>query len=276
VFERTTSDLSFRIQQAALKTLRDGEALNPYLLRVLVDNRYEPYQPAGVSHSNLNAAQAEAFRRSLTVPDLLLVLGPPGTGKTKTIAGIAHAHAARRERVLVTAKNNKAVDNVLERLSGLTVIRTGHEDRVSEQVRDRLIDRQARHLQAQIIAQTESYAQRLAELMPHMDELKHSGSRLLGQMDQLMEMEEQLQNAQHARDTASRRIHALHGAEIQRRKNALTQQAWQLEHIEERLNLLAEEHQTAEARRSSRLLGWLWAWWSVYLASRIRRRSEEH
>ena len=68
----------------------------------------------------------EAVRRALRVPDLLCVLGPPGSGKAHVAAQIAGAAAARGERVLVAARSGAAVDEVLARLPDeLIAIRAG-------------------------------------------------------------------------------------------------------------------------------------------------------
>ncbi|MEV7970652.1 AAA domain-containing protein [Sphaerisporangium sp. NPDC088356] len=58
-----------------------------------------------------------AFRRALAVPDMLLVLGPPGTGKTRTITEIAVACTGRGERVLITSHTNRAVWSSCRRTS---------------------------------------------------------------------------------------------------------------------------------------------------------------
>jgi len=70
-----------------------------------------------------NPAQDEAVRRSLGAEDYALVHGPPGTGKTYTIARIVRELVARGERVLLAAFTNRAVDNALDALRG-----QGYED----------------------------------------------------------------------------------------------------------------------------------------------------
>ncbi|MFN9974841.1 MAG: AAA domain-containing protein, partial [Phycisphaerae bacterium] len=45
--------------------------------------------------------------------------GPPGTGKTTTVAEVIRQLVARGERVLACAPSNTGVDNLLERLIGL-------------------------------------------------------------------------------------------------------------------------------------------------------------
>ena len=77
-----------------------------------------------------NAAQNRAVRLAVDADDLALIHGPPGTGKTHTIARIVEALIDRGERVLLSAFTNRAVDNALEavRDRGITdVARVGTE-----------------------------------------------------------------------------------------------------------------------------------------------------
>jgi DNA replication ATP-dependent helicase Dna2 len=63
-----------------------------------------------------NPAQDEAVSMALGADDFALVHGPPGTGKTYTIARAVRAMVERGERVLLSAFTNRAVDNCLEAL----------------------------------------------------------------------------------------------------------------------------------------------------------------
>jgi DNA replication ATP-dependent helicase Dna2 len=63
-----------------------------------------------------NAAQDEAVSLAVRAEDFALVHGPPGTGKTYTLARTVRALVDRGERVLLSAFTNRAVDNALEAL----------------------------------------------------------------------------------------------------------------------------------------------------------------
>mgnify|MGYP000722273720 CR=1 FL=1 len=73
--------------------------------------------------------------------DYRVIKGPPGTGKTTTIATIACEAAERGQRVLITSHTNVAVDNALERILTLRpnladkVVRIGHPAKVSQKIR---------------------------------------------------------------------------------------------------------------------------------------------
>jgi hypothetical protein len=150
-------------RRAAVTMLRDRLARNTGLLRVLVDNRLEPVTPATVEPSErLDDDQRAAFHKALAVPDMLCVLGPPGTGKTRTISQIVDANVTAPmtggdcRRVLVTAHTNRAVDNILPRLPvGLVVIRVGNADSVTEDGRPYLLDLRAEELRQGVLTGTE-------------------------------------------------------------------------------------------------------------------------
>ncbi|TQQ79979.1 Dna2/Cas4 domain-containing protein [Halonotius terrestris] len=63
-----------------------------------------------------NEGQNQAVNLAVNAKDCALIHGPPGTGKTYTIARLIRALVARGDRVLLTAFTNRAVDNALEAL----------------------------------------------------------------------------------------------------------------------------------------------------------------
>ncbi|GAA0550958.1 AAA domain-containing protein [Halorubrum ejinorense] len=63
-----------------------------------------------------NEAQNEAVELAVDAEDCALIHGPPGTGKTYTIARTIRALVAEGNRVLLSAFTNRAVDNALEAL----------------------------------------------------------------------------------------------------------------------------------------------------------------
>nr|WP_303647546.1 AAA domain-containing protein [Haloarchaeobius amylolyticus] len=90
-----------------------------------------------------NEAQDEAVRKAVTARDCALIHGPPGTGKTYTIARAIRAMVDRGERVLLSAFTNRAVDNALEALrdQGMEdICRVGTESGVREDMLDLRLD----------------------------------------------------------------------------------------------------------------------------------------
>ncbi|XVV07147.1 hypothetical protein ACQPW3_17875 [Actinosynnema sp. CA-248983] len=75
---------SFAPQRAALSALRSHPLLGP-----LAEGRVAAFTPAAEGDPGLDPEQLDAFRRALAVPDLLVVLGAPGSGKTRLAGALA-------------------------------------------------------------------------------------------------------------------------------------------------------------------------------------------
>ena len=92
-----------------------------------------------------NPAQNDAVNRAVAAEDCALIHGPPGTGKTYTIARAVRALVADGNRVLLSAFTNRAVDNAVEavRDQGFEdVLRVGTETGVRDDMGDlRLVER---------------------------------------------------------------------------------------------------------------------------------------
>ncbi|MEU4221892.1 AAA domain-containing protein [Actinoplanes sp. NPDC026623] len=243
------NDVVQRVQANAVARLREGSTLNPSLMPLLVDRTFAALRaPAADPAEPLDRDQTEAFRRALAVPDLLCVLGPPGTGKTRTIVEIARAAAARGERVVIASQTNTAVDNVIERLpDAMIAIRVGNEDRIAAAVRHKTVAAIAVGLQQRILTRTEATAQGLE---PFGGEPSHAGAWLNGLERALAGVESA--NGRHARALADRAdaaavVEARCGAparEAERAWQAAAQEAASLEAEVRRLTMRLQRLQT--------------------------------
>ncbi len=91
-----------------------------------------------------NDAQNAAVNLAVNASDCALIHGPPGTGKTYTIARTIRALVEDGNRVLLSAFTNRAVDNALEALreQGFeAAIRVGTETGVREDMQDIRLER---------------------------------------------------------------------------------------------------------------------------------------
>lgn len=92
---------------------------------------------SGLGHvpAILSEAQ-EQILASAATHDLTLAIGPPGTGKSYTIACLAIEHISRGQTVLIASKSNTAVDVVADKLGQLGLrdcyIRAGKKHYVRE------------------------------------------------------------------------------------------------------------------------------------------------
>jgi DNA replication ATP-dependent helicase Dna2 len=159
------------VYPSELSVSRQLTALHDALLKgdpdrkdVLFGRREPAFGDVSGTFVDNNERQDAAVRRALGAEDFALVHGPPGTGKTYTIARLVRALVDRGDRVLLSAFTNRAVDNALEALreQGFSdVARVGTETGVREDMLDVRLerrgdpdDRAARLRSAPVVAAT--------------------------------------------------------------------------------------------------------------------------
>lgn len=108
--------------------------------------RFQTELPPVTFFSELNPPQGDAVRFALAAKDFAIIHGPPGTGKTTTLAEFIYQVVRLGQRVLACAASNTAVDNLLEKLIRSTpgVVRVGHPARVFESLREHTLDERVR------------------------------------------------------------------------------------------------------------------------------------
>ncbi|WP_276278965.1 AAA domain-containing protein [Halorussus caseinilyticus] len=121
-------------------------ALHDFLLKgderrkdVLFGRAAPEFRDARETYIDNNEGQNDAVNLAVNAEDFALVHGPPGTGKTYTIARTIRALVEQGERVLLSAFTNRAVDNALEALRDQgfeDIVRVGTESGVREDMQD--------------------------------------------------------------------------------------------------------------------------------------------
>ena len=99
--------------------------------------------PSGLNEGQRRAAQ-DIWRR----PQVSLLHGPPGTGKTSTLVAAVKDLVAAGDKVLAAGPSNMAVDVLVERFhqTGLNVVRVGHPMRVQPAVLETTLDARVQNL----------------------------------------------------------------------------------------------------------------------------------
>jgi ATP-dependent RNA/DNA helicase IGHMBP2 len=141
-----TNQVTFKRMSRALASLSQysGPALGAVAL--LLGQRAPDVQPRAVSAvPGLNPPQCEAIAFALSESPVTLIEGPPGTGKTTTVAALIGQAVAAGQRVLATAPSNVAVDNLIEKLVALPgpklrLVRLGHPARLLRTAVDYSLD----------------------------------------------------------------------------------------------------------------------------------------
>lgn len=93
-------------------------------------------QPLSFRNHGLNESQQLAVKAIADNDNVMVVHGPPGTGKTTTLIEAIVQLVNAGEKVLVSAPSNTAVDNIAKGLlrQGLNVLRIGNTSKVDDMI----------------------------------------------------------------------------------------------------------------------------------------------
>lgn len=103
----------------------------------------------------LNESQKDAIRFALASPEVALIHGPPGTGKTHTLIELILQMLKQNLRILVCGPSNISVDNIVERLAPykVPIVRLGHPARLLPSVLNHSLEFLTRTSEAAVIVQ---------------------------------------------------------------------------------------------------------------------------
>ena len=168
---RAGNRATFRKIHEALKEARDAaHSRLAYLRNVFLGLRKpaegDPVRLEEIRFFNLglNPAQKQAVKMVLESPDVALVHGPPGTGKTTVLVETIRQAVAAGQFVFATAPSNTACDHLLECLVkvDLPALRLGHPARIMKHLREHTLDfKLASHPLAKTIDGLEAELERL-------------------------------------------------------------------------------------------------------------------
>ncbi len=132
-------ETSYRLMFEALDKVMKAKGNRLAYLRDLFYCSHIPAQTFSFSDMRmpwLNATQEQAVNRVMRAKDVMVVHGPPGTGKTTTLVEAIHETLQRESQVMVCAQSNMAVDWISERLvdRGINVLRIGNPVRVNDKM----------------------------------------------------------------------------------------------------------------------------------------------
>jgi len=146
---------------------------------------YRILEPGGrEGRYELDEHQKEAVERILGLQEgeLLLIVGPPGTGKTRVIARAARELTERGEKVLIASHTNRAVDNVLELLPVDITLRVGRPEKVHEKIRPYMLSYKVREKLKTLEEEIKKLRKERSELRKLLEGLEKEGM-LKGRLD---------------------------------------------------------------------------------------------
>jgi ATP-dependent RNA/DNA helicase IGHMBP2 len=131
---RTTSIMKLVLEQ--LPENKFSKALFEKIHESEKNNLATEYEKLDLLFFNkkLNASQQTAVNAIVQNQDLLIVHGPPGTGKTTTLIEAIQQLIKKGKKILVSAPSNTAVDNIAIGLlqQGVKILRIGNTSKVHE------------------------------------------------------------------------------------------------------------------------------------------------
>lgn len=244
----SVSTVNMDVQLGAINKIRQGKAKAKYFNSVLGEKN-----PQGFFNEDLNnlekelakkkyppnASQVKAIKNGINTKDVYLVMGPPGTGKTTVILEwVKYFVKEKHLRVLVSSQNNKAVDNVLERLAeekGIDTIRIGSEAKVQEGVIPFIFENKLITLREKISDQANQTIQEVKKALREWLDY----STLLG--DHLRIISKYEENKLKSREYVNRYIDSLY--------NRLTELRSENSSIINQINQLLKEHEDMISRK---------------------------
>jgi len=258
---------------------------------------WAPHDPS------LDECQRQAITRALGTPDIALLLGYPGTGKSRIVAELLRQAVARGHRILFLAPSGPALDRVLERLAGdldLSILRcVCPEENLSDlsapvlgmtlSERLRLYQRTLGEAtqaveagQARLSARQREGTlwQQLADLLTEEERLRLQLADVEKQRQTLTEtIEREMDDPQTTSPLRSR------WEEAQRQGGSdLTSQEAHLDHLQKEIDQLTSEQKQRDAERQQLMplveakqshRWWTGAWWRATVQGNSQTRLEE-
>ena len=130
------NDITFKRMLGSLEFFEKGYSL--YDEKIILGHKKPEICEENLEfvNENLNQFQKEAVKRAVCSPQLFLIHGPPGTGKTTTLIEIILQHIKKGQKILATADSNTAVDNIVEGLLryDVNIVRIGHPARLKKEL----------------------------------------------------------------------------------------------------------------------------------------------
>lgn len=114
--EHDMMDSSFKVQYRALYSFLKTKSRNRELLLTLAPPEKVESKKVRLGNPNLSSEQQKVLYKAIASRDYFLLVGPPGTGKTKFMLAemVRYLLVNTQEQILLLAYTNRAVDEICE------------------------------------------------------------------------------------------------------------------------------------------------------------------
>lgn len=114
--ESDMMDSGFKVQYRALFSFLQTNTRQRRLLMTLEAPEKSPIKALNLGNPNLSVEQRKVLHKALATKDYFLLVGPPGTGKTKFMLAemVRYLLQNTQEQILLLAYTNRAVDEICE------------------------------------------------------------------------------------------------------------------------------------------------------------------
>ena len=121
------NDITFKRMLKALSEVENEKCKVKSFCEILLGKKKLEVVEVDERSEILNESQNVALKKAIN-SEIFLIHGPPGTGKTTTLAEVIKKQ--KNQKILVTADSNVAVDNLLEKFKDKNVVRIGHPAKI--------------------------------------------------------------------------------------------------------------------------------------------------
>lgn len=194
---KAVSQVQTSVRTRVIRNMERGKLESKYMYKDFEDFSVKGYEEAQSDLKDYliskmaddcppNQMQLEAIIKGILTEDVLLVLGPPGTGKTTVISYWVEYFIKKGQRVLISSQNNAAVDNVLARFGTIAeTVRLGREEKVQENCQDYLPEKKIASMEKYF---NDNHSRVIDDIKHNQNELENYKTRLQEYQDKLNEL----------------------------------------------------------------------------------------